>query len=702
MTVLPALFKNKNQVLLLLLPLLYVCFCLAFLHGGSGFYMTGHDPVYPYLMNALNLASGHMELGIVEHPGTPVEYLGAIILNVKHFFNGHGLSLTEDVLQHAESYLYTCSYVLIFSLFLISFFTARFVFRRTGNIYVSVFLLLGPLIAPDILQHAILFKPEALIVLLTFFFSAFLYVRVSENPDDVWDTKTLLFCGLFWGMLIATKIICAPFILTTLFILPGIRKRVLFLFSTLVSFLLGVIPLITKYHIVLLWFKDLINHDGKYGSGKEHFIDPALFSSHLGEIFGTYPVFTICFIIITLGVLITMFRVILKKVAFSVPISFLTGLWVATLILVFFVAKHFSFHYLICAEIFFPAGVLVSCELLAPLIHLEVFIRYKQILSRVLMVTIAALLCIPVYTSIAPRNDFFKAMNDTHKFISSFGHTPAITISNEHSAFIEPSIWFGIIYTGDLRPEYFGMIKKHFPDTYFYLVESGKLILWDEDVFILDLFRKYPKMLVYFIDQSPEEEKKVMDSFCNASGPVAAYRKIYSKGETNETIYQIDVDSSKIPKVIPPRIRIASDLETMTPDKAEFLSADGNYHLRSGELATKTEHHSGKCSVLMDEQHQFGLDVEFDVKPGDKIVASVWRKAEDKSGIVVIASIEPNHLYTASYAVVNTDPNGWEQIQCKVQVPNDYPEKKAKFYMYYVSNKPAYFDDVLVTVTPEK
>ncbi|MFI5148506.1 MAG: hypothetical protein ACHQRM_02160 [Bacteroidia bacterium] len=693
----------KYRILFLILPVSYLLFAFQLLHAGSGFYMSGHDPVYPYLMNALNLASGHMEVGIFEHPGTPLEIFGAVIIRIRHLFCSDGLSITEDVIRHSEAYLYTLAYSLITLLALVCFLTGNFVYRKTGKLIPAILLQLVPAVSPDMIEHALLLKPEAFIILINIFLAAFLYVKAFESKEEnPWGTKTILLTGMLMGVLIASKIICAPFVMIVLLLLKDVRKMILFSSSAAISFFLCIIPILSKYQLVIHWIKDLWKHDGHYGQGQDRVLDPHLFFYNLKVMALSNPPFTIACLVLTAAVVSILFRKVYRKEPFGSGARFLVGAWISFSVLIFFVAKHFSYHYLICAQTFIPAVLLGSVSLLSPFIQVGFIKRYSKALGLMLAFSFLVFTCGRQWYGLRFYKQVQTAMQGTEKFIATQEHIPFITISEDHSCFVEPSVWFGIMYTGALRDSYFTLARAAYPLWNYYLPASKNLFHWDEEVFAADLFRKYPRVMVYFIDRYPEEEKKVMDELCTSPDGVmmGAYHKVWSETFMTEDVFIIDVAADKVPKEQAPRLLITSDLEILSAGGKEFSSSDGLFHFQKGELVNHQEFHSGHNSVRLDAQHQFGLDLNFEVRPGDYVETSVWRKSGDENGAMVLTAKDASRFYGACSSVTKTEANGWSLIKCRVRIPDDYPEKLIYFYLYYTGKKEVYFDDIQIKVIP--
>jgi len=56
------------------------------------------DPDWSYLANSLLVAEGKTPQH-VDHPGTPLQILGAIVYRVNYLFSSREISLAEDVLR---------------------------------------------------------------------------------------------------------------------------------------------------------------------------------------------------------------------------------------------------------------------------------------------------------------------------------------------------------------------------------------------------------------------------------------------------------------------------------------------------------------------------------------------------------------------------------------------------------------------------
>ncbi len=685
----------KNYFIFFILPLLYLAFAAVYRYKYTFFYTSQPDPVYAYLMNGTNLASGHLEIGHFDHPGTPVQCLAAIIIFIKHFISGSG-PLYQDVLLHPENYLLVCSIIMILITGFTIYFTGRFVYKNTGNVSTAILFQLTPMLTKDMLKNIMYLMPEAIIIPLGTFFMAYLYVHFVVNQSDEdkpSEYRTLIICGLITGFLIATKINTTLIIIVPLFLIKGVRQRLTYLLVTLVAFIVLVIPVMPKYYFFYKWVRRIVTHDSLYGSGKEQFIDAHLYSANLKELFTTDVVFTTVYAIITIAFIITIIKFMLKKKPDGAFTRALIGVWVFTTLLIFTVAKHYKFYYV------FPAGTSLALGLIAASgILFNSLQKTKNIIAYCFL---GGMLLLQANSYIKDANNVnhdHQTLAATRKFIETRKNIPVIIASTYQSAYIELALNFGIVYTGNQIPFYMQFEKTIHPTSYLYDVDFKKLLFWGKEMITPEVLSKYDSLLAYTKDRDSNAEREIMQEITTYNGlKLGDYKLIYRDTNTGENIYVIYTHRGLASKLLENKTSIYCDLEKLTDDKSSFIASDGKHLLAKAFAVTQKEHHSGLNAVLLNDKNQYGADLIFNVKPGDFIDATVWRKSPDGGGIVLSAE-KPEMLYRGGEFVINTAENGWEQIECKCKVPDDYKEPTVHFYLFYPGKEDVYFDDINITI----
>src|SRR6185436_1662443 len=96
--------RPLKLVALGLAPVLYVAAGLVLKASRGPYWLgTNADPEYAYLFNALSIAGGHAPYH-VDHPGTPLQMLGAVVLRAIALASGCD-ALVPDVIARPETYL---------------------------------------------------------------------------------------------------------------------------------------------------------------------------------------------------------------------------------------------------------------------------------------------------------------------------------------------------------------------------------------------------------------------------------------------------------------------------------------------------------------------------------------------------------------------------------------------------------------------
>lgn len=136
------------------------------------------------------------------------------------------------------------------------------------------------------------------------------------------------------------------------------------------------------------------------------------------------------------------------------------------------------------------------------------------------------------------------------------------------------------------------------------------------------------------------------------------------------------------------------DMESLEKEgDATFFKADGQ-RLAHGETQTDSAARSGKYSSRAQAGKEFGLTWETsDLRPGDQIVAKVWRKSPDNAGTFIADASWGQYKEAVATGVVEGD---WVEYILKVHVPTYSGKATLKVYVWNPNPAPAYFDDFSV------
>lgn len=490
----------RKRLLLFLIPLYVIILSSIFLRAFYPFYLSQPDPCYMYLFNGMNLAGGNMEIGHIDNPGTTVQCFAAVVIFIKHIFSPSHAPLFQDVITNSESYLYTCSIVLIILFVCINYFTGAYIFRQTGNIGLSLLFQLTPLININIIRRVIELEPESFIILAAPFFMAYLFVKDPENKIGLikkLNNKTVILFSIFSGFLIATKYTCVPVVFLVLFILENRKQRILYTGTVIMSFFFFVLPALPKIKNMYKWVWGLLSHDGIYGKGEERVVNPSQFVKNIKDLFLTDTIFTCIYCIITIAFLVVLVNRIRKKEA--IPFfRTISGIWISITALILLVAKHCDFHYLIFAECCFPFGLITSYKILAASFARNVhgFIKYEK---KILYSTFVLFIMFLIVEKIRYIPFSYSQPASIDKYMNTYKDLPLI-ISTKNGLQCErkePALYLGYMYSGGLQSTYAQFLKEIYPNTYIYWDGSLMLTHWDEYISIADFAARNKKVLFY-------------------------------------------------------------------------------------------------------------------------------------------------------------------------------------------------------------
>ena len=267
-----------NSALVGLLPIVYVISYL-FVGNKKGpyFWTPNQDPDYAYLANSLVLtmlqAPRH-----TDHPGTPLQMLGAIAIWVGHFFRSLvnpalPKDATTDVLTDPEPFLHLINFLLLLLTAIALFVLGRAAYRLSRNLILTLILQISPFlmmkthlggepsrVAPDVLVFCI---SQILALVL---------IRYLYTEGAGGSRKFALQLGSVVGLGMATKVTFIPMFL--FFLLPrGWRNKVWAIGAMILTFLLATLPIVTEYGRMLRWLTGMATHTGAYGGGEVGLVD---------------------------------------------------------------------------------------------------------------------------------------------------------------------------------------------------------------------------------------------------------------------------------------------------------------------------------------------------------------------------------------------------------------------------------------------
>jgi hypothetical protein len=230
------------------------------------------DPDYVYLLNGLSILHGYGPQH-VDHPGTPVQLLVALVIKVTHLLTGHG-PVAEDVIGRPEHYLAAVSGLLVV-LFAGALLVAGLAaLRTTGSLLAGLAMQLLPGLSPLIALHVTGVKPEPFLAALTALLAA-LVLRTLDPARPRWKVPEAVLFGLLVGLAVAAKVTAAPLAVIPLVLLTGLAARALFAGVATLTLALATLPAWPALQVFFGFITGIATHSGQHGSGRPSVFDVA-------------------------------------------------------------------------------------------------------------------------------------------------------------------------------------------------------------------------------------------------------------------------------------------------------------------------------------------------------------------------------------------------------------------------------------------
>lgn len=333
--------------------------------GGPAWLWFNLDPDYFYLLDSLNIINlttpGH-----VYHPGTTVQWLGALILKIAHWGASAG-AITAKVLADPESSLRLMSTVFVLINGIAAWALGAVGLRVFGGVLAAWFLQMAPFISMVILKHGYHVKPEALLLATAMMLAAVSVLSLSPGLLARRRWRFAVGFGVIAGFGVATKITAFPVFLLPVFVLAGARdgfwggvKAVaLYAAVALAALVVFTLPAVGAYDVFFDWMVTVFQGNSAYG-GTVPSADLTAYPLQVLKLFKR-PAFHVVFILSIVTVVFAVRRRNdIEPAASAAEVRLLAGITVSQLAHVLLVAKQANAIYLIPSFVLIPlAFVLV-------------------------------------------------------------------------------------------------------------------------------------------------------------------------------------------------------------------------------------------------------------------------------------------------------------------------------------------------------
>lgn len=113
-----------------------------------------------------------------------------------------------------------------------------------------------------------------------------------------------------------------------------------------------------------------------------------------------------------------------------------------------------------------------------------------------------------------------------------------------------------------------------------------------------------------------------------------------------------------------------------------------------GGVVCSSKSHSGKNSLEVNRENQYGLSTAINLQPDKRYIAQVWRFG-NPDAMLIVQKREAN-IYIKSNKTVEIDPAGWERLVVEFTTPATSDSIPYTVYVWNPDRRKAYFDDLTV------
>lgn len=689
--------SNRSSVLqLLVFPVAFLIIQALLKIDFRWYFLSNHDPAYGFLFNGLNIAQGNLQLGLSGFPGTTLQCLVALNIRIIHFFTGGG-PMAMAVLTNPELYLHIVSIEIITGIALGLYFTGRYVFRHTQNLPLALALQLTPFISQKSFSMNAVVMLEPLMLVVELLLMALL-AKYAWGSEKALQRKTVVLMALLVALGIATKTVFLPVAILPFFIISGARQKILYSVATIIAFAILLIPIYPTFSSFIAWYKLIATHTGIYGSGEYALFDLQVYLHNLALIFQTSTLFSItfCLVIVTLPFF---WLIPSNDDVTGKKRKVLTGIAVVFLLNVLMVARHFSMHYLVVSYNLTVFGLVLWLVVFPFKIRQQGIQPLKPWFKTAGVYLAGILLLVVLVQKIQFSPSFINPRLNSYAFVRDTVKTqPRIIVLEHPGPFIETALYHGMAFSNGMKPDYANLLKKQFPESYFFNTGTNSLHDWVHEYPLAVALSHSNRNFLFYrskTDTLPgtiaQPLRQLMQKGFVRNIQLAFYGKAY-----NEYIYALETDTALLKKQMFFHDVLQCDFENLRAGGEGFLASDTALSLSGGILQTTDAAFSGRHSVKLDRNNPYGPGLSLKAAKGVYEV-SVLRCAADNSGLLVAADTL-GRLYKAN-GIATGEANGWEMVRLNVVIPEELSGEVIKVYLWYPGKQTCYFDDLRITFT---
>ena len=545
----PILNKIIPLLALIILPIFFFIGLQKYKDALGEYYLgRNYDPSYPYLTNSLNLSQfkGY-GVGLIAHPGTPVQEIGAVVLLIVHSFKPVKTDLIRDVFINPEFYLNKIfqSFLLLNSIAI--FLLGITVYRKMKSITDPLFLQLTPFsfYSQDIYFQLTNVSVEPILIFTILLLITAIVIYVNKSLSERYSLFYSIVFGVLCGLGMATKISFFPILVIPLLLIRNIKFKVVFILITILSFFIFIFPAFSTENAdgFSVWVKNLLIHSGRYGTGSVDFVETSVYLENLKSIFSKNLVFSVSYVSLLIVFILQFFTKYKSSIRSNKYFNLLCGILIAMTLQIFIVAKHYSLYYMIPSYMFTILGLFIINNIV-----LSLYPNFFKIKNRktfyytCISIVIIIFSVFQLKTIYKQRKYIAYGRNEAREIIKSLeeNYNNSIVVSSYECSSKEFALHLGSFFGGTQHKSYMTILKEMYPNTFYYNRWNNTFY----DVWDIEYIKTKLLLANKFIFQGFTEDVvlKFMTKIKEMTNkPNASYKKIFSDDDRDD-LYEITLE----------------------------------------------------------------------------------------------------------------------------------------------------------------
>lgn len=538
--------EKHQKLLLICVPVLYLVAGIYFRLLLGNLSLRSVDPDYVYFMSGLNISEGSLKVGHIDHPGTPLQILIAVIFRIVFLFRGNNVNYIEDVFLHPDLYLSSANLFITAATTALLVYAGYKTFQITKSVFYAVLVQTAPFL-PVIWYDLIgrvspeLMMPFPIILLIV------LVIKIYYAENQV-TNKTVILLAIVSAFGLSLKLTYVLLWMIPFFVIDSWRKRLFFAGLSFILFFIFAIPVTLQLNVFWGWVKNLFIHSGQYGGGESNIIDFASLVPNLKELYSYekryfYVYFSLIAVFCSY---LVYFRKKADKTIVLLAISVI--LTIAAQLLI--TGKHYAHRYFIPALLLSPLMVFIIAEMIKKFYP-------EKITTYLVNIGIVGILVwnvqfnhqwLPVKTE-ALGTDVENRMKTWHVAQSLEKDSYKIIASQNYGCpFIEYTLMYSTVWANHRKQEeYKPVLNKLYPDTYNFFTWDNSMRYWGEKFNAENAASSGKKIYLYLERNEEELYNRTISKLQEENGaPFNVERElIFLNDKTSEIIYRLTFIESK-------------------------------------------------------------------------------------------------------------------------------------------------------------